>query len=395
MSYFAPSVDSTGFHSPTYSDILNYLLTSYKNIYGQDVYLGNDASDYQWISVVADKIYDVLSALQLDYNNRSVLTAVGAALDGLIKSNGITRKTATYSTCVVTCTGIAGTVIINGVVQDLSGYYWDLSSSVTIGTLGTVDTTATCRTIGAISALPASITSIVSIQAGWTSVTNSVAAVLGQPVETDSQLRARQSLSTRLASHTMLAGTIAGIAAVANVTRYNVHENKTDFTDAQSCPPHSITSVVEGGTDDDVAAAIFFNRGIGCNTNGDVDVTVTDPDTGDDIIISFMRPNYIPIYVDVDITKFTGYTDSITTAIETAIYTYLNELQIGQDLTISGLYAAAMAVMDDITNPLFSITSLKAGTSSITGTTDININFDEVVQGILGASPAYINVVAT
>ena len=120
--YFSPSVDSTGFHAPTYSDILNYLLISYKNIYGQDVYLGNDASDYQWISVIADKIYDVLATLQLDYNNRSVLTAVGTALDGLVKSNGITRKAATYSTCTVTCTGIAGTVIASGVVQDLSGY---------------------------------------------------------------------------------------------------------------------------------------------------------------------------------------------------------------------------------------------------------------------------------
>jgi hypothetical protein len=108
-----------------------------------------------------------------------------------------------------------------------------------------------------------------------------------------------------------------------------------------------------------------------------------------------MRPTYIPIYVDIDVTKFTGYTDSITTDIENAIYTYLNELQIGQDLTISGLYAAAMAVMDDITNPLFSITSLKAGTSPTTGTTDVNIGFSEVVQGILGASPEYINVVAT
>jgi len=54
-----------------------------------------------------------------------------------------------------------------------------------------------------------------------------------------------------------------------------------------------------------------------------------------------------------------------------------------------------MAVMDDITNPLFSITSLKAGTSPTTGTTDVNIGFNEVVQGILGDSPAYVNVVAT
>lgn len=394
MSYSVPVIDSTGFHYPLYSDILESLIASYKNIYGQDVYLGNDAADYQWISDVALKLNDTLATLQYVYNNRGPLTAIGTSLDGVVKINGITRKVATYSTCIVTLTGTAGTIVLDGKVSDLSGNVWDLPATSTIGDLGTADVSATCETIGAISALPDTITTIVNPQLGWFSVNNNVAAVLGLPIETDAQLRSRQSLSTRLAAHTMVAGTIAGIAAVENVTRYNVHENNTNlYEPTTNCPPHSVTCVVEGGTDADVAQAIYDNKGIGCDTYGGTTVTVTDIDTGDTFEINFSRPEYVPIYVDMTVRKLVGYSDAVTTQIEEAVAAYLNDLQIGQDLAISSLYGAALAVMPDLTTPMFSIILLEAGVTNVTGTNDITIDYDQVTQGILGSSPAYITVV--
>lgn len=397
MSYFTPYVDSTGFHAPLYSDILTYLTDSFKSIYGQDCYLGNDSADYQWISIIADKIYDVVQALQQDYNNRSVSTAVGVALDGLVKNNGLTRKAATYSTCEVTITGVYGTVITNGVVQDVSGYYWDLESPITIPLSGTTTATATCRTIGAISAVAGAISSIVSIQRGWTSVTNSSAATTGLPVETDAELRSRQALSTSYSSHTTLAATYAGIAAVTNVTRYNIHENQTAIHDGFA-PGHSITCVVEGGTDADVAMAIYLNRGIGCLTyNGGggptaVDEVVTDPDTEEEFTVGFLRPDTIPIYVHSEVTAFAGYTTSITDQILDAIAGYLNSLQIGQTVTVSGIIAAIMAVTPDITNPLFSVQVTIGKTPSPLDTDDISMAFYEVAEGISGTSPEYISV---
>jgi uncharacterized phage protein gp47/JayE len=394
--YFSPVIDSTGLHLPLYDDILRDLINSYKNIYGQDVYLGNDSADYQWISVVAKHQFDTMQALQLDYNNRSPLTAVGVALDGLVKQNGMTRKIATYSTCMVVVSGIPQAVIVNGIAQDVSGNDWALPALVTIGVLGTETVSATCKTLGKISALPGSIIKIATPQYGWLSVNNEVAANLGQPIETDAQLRARQSISTRLASHTMLAGTIAGVAAVADVTRYNIHENYTSYTDSQGCPEHSVTCVVEGGTDLDVATAIFYNRGIGCYTNGTTSVDITDPDTAQIMAINFMRPEYLPVYVAVHVKKLFGYTDSITTEIEQAIFTYLNSLQIGQNLTISALYGAALSVMPDLTSPMFSITLLEAGVEpdNLHGD-DLVVSFNTVTQGILGASPPYIIIEVT
>lgn len=403
-AYFSPYVDSTGFHRPTYSDILDYLIEYFKNIYGQDCYLGNDAADYQWISIIAYRLSDVMAALQDDYNNRSVATATGTALDGLVKLNGITRKAASYSTCTVTLTGTAFTIIQNGLIQDTSGYYWDLPQVVIIGSGGTASVTATCQTIGNIAALENTLTVIASPQYGWASVTNSTAATPGQAVETDEQLRSRQALSTRLASHTMLSGTEAGIAAVTNVTRYKVHENYHDYTDTpEDTPPHSITCIVEGGTDDDVASAIFLNRGIGVDTYGgtpldeyEVVVDVTDPDSGNVTKIKFRRPEYIPIYAQITVRALDGYVSSITEDIKSAVVDYLNDLQIGQDLTISALYSVAMSQMENIKEPTFSVTAVVAGvTPEGMSASDISIAFDEVTLGVLQDSPEYIAVVVT
>lgn len=381
MSYFAPFVDDAGLHIQTYLDTQEELLEQYKSIYGQDVYLEEDSADYQWISILALRMHDALSSIQLAYNNRGPQTAVGSGLDQVVKLNGVTRRGASYSNCLVTLTGIAGTVITNGEIVDTSGYRWSLPETVTIGE-GTVDVTATCQTIGKITALPGTITSISTPTAGWTSVTNAAAATVGNAVETDSELRTRQRLSVSRPSMNLLAGTISAIAALEEVTRHNVIENPTNTEDIHGTPPHSITCVVEGGDDEDVAEEIWLNRGLGVYTNGDVIIDVTDPITGVITPIRFYRPEYIPIYATVMIYPLDGYTTATSDAIKQAIVDYLNALQIGADVTISALYAAAMAVTEDLYNPSFSILDITiAGIPSPQESIDITILYNQVASG--------------
>src|ERR1039458_2363494 len=178
MAYAPPSIGPAGLIIPSYNDILAYLLAQFRQIYGQNVYLGNDSADYQNISVYALKMSDTMKAIQLVYGNRGPLTGIGAALDGLVKLNGIARKPATYSTCEVTLTGTPGAIIAGGIVQDQNGIFWDLPAGVTIGGGGSVTVTATCESIGAIQATPGQLSIISTPTAGWTSVTNAGYAVL-------------------------------------------------------------------------------------------------------------------------------------------------------------------------------------------------------------------------
>jgi len=386
MSYTAPTISSTGLTIPSYTDIRDELIAQAKTIFGNDVYLETDSADYQMICVYALKAHDVMNLLQLTYNNMSPSNAVGTGLSSIVKLNGLTRKTSSYSTCEVTLTGTASTVITSGKVKDVSGYIWDLPTTSTIGTDGTVTVTATCETVGAISAMIGDLDIIYTPTSGWTSVTNAAAASVGTAVELDSALRSRQAVSTETPSQTILTGTIAAIASLSGVTRYKVYENYTDSASTDpngySLPAHSITCVVEGGTDDDVADVIYYNRGLGCYTNGTTEVSISDPTYGNITIIRFYRPTDVPIYVAMTIKSLTDYTTATTTLIQTALVTYLNSLQIGETLTISALYGAALSVLDDLSSPTFSIRAVTAGIASGSlSTDDISVGFNEVVTG--------------
>jgi hypothetical protein len=386
MAYAPPSITAAGLVIPSYADILADLITQYQTVYGVTVYLGTDSADYQMLSIFALKINDTMQAVQLAYNARSPLTAVGSDLDSIVKLNGMARKAASFSTAPGLVSGIGGTPVTNGIAVDVSGNTWALPSTVIIPTGGSVVVTLTCETAGSIQAAPGQINTIASGGTlGWTGITNPSAASPGQPIEADSQLRARQSFSVALPSRTTLAGTIAGIATVPNVTRYNVHENFTGSVDAAGTPPHSISAVVEGGIDLAVATAIFNNRGIGADTNGTTAVSVTDPNTHTNTIISFSRPTPVPVFVSLTVHGLTGYTSAVPGLIQAALVTYMSSLQIGETLTYGALYSVALSVMPNLLLPQFTIQVLTAGlASSPTGMVDIPVTYNQVISSTAG-----------
>jgi hypothetical protein len=60
-------------------------------------------------------------------------------------------------------------------------------------------------------------------------------------------------------------------------------------------------------------------------------------------------------------------------------------LQIGEDVTVSALYAAAMAATSDLYKPTFSITELIIGkVVSPQDSVDIVLDFNEVAYGEVG-----------
>ena len=395
MAYLPPIVGPSGLTVPKYSDILADNVAQFLKIFGANQYVGVDSAIYQLLAILSLKQSDTMAALQYAYNQSSPATAIGAGLDRIIKINGLVRKPYSFSLAILTVTGVPGTVITNGVAQDQNGNQWALPSTVTIPGGGTINVTATCTLPGSITALAGSITIIATPTGGWTSVTNAATSSPGTPIEADSQVRARQAISVALPSKTMFAGTIAAIAQILGVTRYNVLENPTGGVDSFGNPAHSITAVVEGGVQQAIAQAIYNNRGIGCLTNGNVGgsaiaqtvtINIADPVTGFIIPISFINPpQYVPIFVTVNAHLLAGGTTATITAIQTAIVNYLNSLQIGELVSFGALYAAAMAVNPNLSAPIFTINSLFSGLSaSPSGTSDIAMLFYKVAQGVTG-----------
>ena len=372
-------VDATGFHYPDYPTVLQYLTDEYKAIYGADTYLEPDSQDGQWLAILALAIFDTMQVAAAVYSSFSPLTAQADALSRNVKINGIRRRAATYSTADLTIVGQAGTIILDVQAEDTLSQKWSLPASVTIPPGGSIVVTATAVDIGAITAQPNTINKIATPTLGWQTVNNAAAATVGNPVETDAELRRRQTFSTALPSLSVIDGTIGAVASIAGVTRFRGYENDSDVTDANGIPAHSIAIVAEGGDQQAIGEAIANKKTPGTGTYGSTTVTTYDQ-YGLPNLINFFRPTPATIRVEVTIQALTGYTTGFAGLIAAAVAASIQALEIGDDVLITKLYVPAN-LPGQAAGATLDITQLRIKKNAgAFGTSNLTLTFNEVAE---------------
>jgi uncharacterized phage protein gp47/JayE len=371
-------IDQLGIHAPSFADVLTYLQQQYRSIYGQDVYLGNDSQDGQFLGLVALAISDTNSAIVGVYGAFSPATAQGLGLSSVVKINGIHRLIPTNSSADLTLIGQNGTPINNGIVQDQNRNNWLLPTLVTIPPSGTVIATAQCATPGAIDAPAGSISTILTPTRGWQSATNLFDAAAGDPLESDPSLRQRQTVSTALPSTTIGDGILGSVASIPGVLRYVLYDNDTNVTDINGIPSKNIALVVDGGDATQIAIAIQTKKTPGTPTYGTTTEVVNDTQ-GLAHTINFFRPTLVPISVAITINPLTGFTTPTEAVITAAIASYVTGLSIGTDVLLTRLYTPAnSADPAPFGSSTFNVTSLAISRSGTPSAQDVGIAFNEV-----------------
>ena len=373
MAYTTPGIDSAGLHVPEYEDIKQELIGRFKQIFGNDLYLGEDTQDYQMIAEFSDCLDDVYSLIIETYNSRNPNYATGTALDMIIALNGLRRITATRSTVVLTLGGMEGTLIPAGsICQDTAGYQWATDADATIPAGGSVDVNATCTVAGAINAPIGSITQIMDPTAGWVSVTNGSAASAGLNTENDAQLHDRREKSVATTGVALVEAIYGAVRSLPGVKKERLYNNSTGDPDANGIPGHSICMSVLGGDSDAIAKAIFNKKSPGCGTYGGAnpaagktEVTVVDV-FGNNNAILFNRPQAVTLTITIKIKTFAGYNGGTDDIIKQNIVDYVEKLNIGDDVNVGLLYAPILAVNVDPNNPVCSPTEVKANSQAAT-----------------------------
>lgn len=332
-------IDATGYHYASYPEFLAWRQQEFRTIYGADVYLGSDSQDGQWVAILAKADFDTAALGASTFNSFSPVTAQGLGLARNVKINGLTKRSATHSTAELVIVGTASTNLVDAIAIDTLQQKWAIPNT-TIPFAGTITITATAVDIGAIAALPNTINGIFTPTRGWQTVNNPAAATLGVAVESDAELRSRQARSTANPSNTVFEGTMGAVLNVMDVVKAEGYENDTDATDLNTLPPHSISIVVEGGLDTDVAEAIRIHKTPGTNTYGTTTVATVDS-RGMPLDINFYRPTQATINVEVTITPLGGFDSSFEDMIKVAIADYIDSIKIGGDVIITKLYPLA------------------------------------------------------
>ena len=377
ISQIACTVTDAGITAPTYDVILAWYQTQYRAIYGADIVLDNSTQDGQWIAIQAQAMNVCNQAMITVFNSFSPAKAQGAALSSNVKINGITRDPATNSTCDVVISGDVGTVITNGTVQDtVNRNTWNLPATVTIPEGGSITVTATCAVSGPVSGAIGTLTIIGTPTDGWTGVTNTTAAAIGQPMQTDASLRLQQAASTMLPSVAIMNGIEGGILALPGVSAVKGYENDTDATDANGIPANSIAIIVEGGDAKQIATVIANKKSMGVPTYGTTTETVTDS-SGTQRTINFFRATETNIYVTLTLKALANYTSTIGQAAAQGIADYLSTLDIGSMIYVTRLYKAA--TLDDTAGGLtYDILNIEIGrTADSVAASNLQLAFNE------------------
>lgn len=376
LTTIAPQITDAGVTAPTYYEAVDWLKTQYKAIYGDDAYLENDSQDGQWIGVLARVVSDCGAAVINAYSTFSPKTASKDALTRNVAINGIARATPTFSTVDLIISGIGGTIITDGYANDINGNKWMLPSVVTIPSSGSITVTATASTAGAVLAMSGTVTIIGKPTRGWQSVTNTTSSTLGMAVETDALLKQRQALSVAIPSQSRTDGIKGALLALSGVSRCKTYENDTDSTNSLGIPAKSLCVVVSGGDATSIAQIMRVKKSLGCGWYGNTEVTVNDT-FEDPVKVNFYRPNVRNIGFSIDAESTTDYTTDIGESIKLAIANYVNQLDIGDKITLNKIYIPA-GLYGNLDSRTYEISSIKIIMDGIEVPGDFLLAFNEV-----------------
>lgn len=390
LSSLSATIDETGISAPSYSDIFLSMSALMKQIYGEDIYIEPDSQDGQLIGIVSKAVFDSNMAMVSCFNSFRPAFAQKEGLSSIVKINGISRNSSSYSTVDVEVSGEVDSVILNGMVIDDNNKIWNLPPSVTISVSGSTTVTAVASEPGLISIGIGGITKIGNPQLGWQSVYNNVASTPGASVEDDVDLKARQKISTSLPALTIFESILGQVANVSGVSRYAGYENDTETTYSNGIPAHSMAIVCEGGAMQDIVNAIGLKKTVGSQTFGThYGMYVNKYGRSNRIYYSVLVLKNIRFSFTIVALK--NWVSTTKDKIKAALVNYCNKLEIGSDvyttqaLSAAGLPGTAEGLTFSIQISSFQLSSATypATPSAPSVNSDITIAFNEAAFCLL------------
>lgn len=296
----------------------------------------------------------------------------------------LTRKTAQPTVVECVCIGLQGTTIPAGsMIQNDDGYKLTSVGAVTIPAGGSVNVEFQTVDVGAIPIPAGSCNKIITVIAGWDTVANENAGVVGQLEESRTALETRRALSVAKNSHGSRLSLQGSIASIDGVLDCLVLENKSNANvtiQGVSLISHSVAICVYGGTDEAIAEMIYNKLDAGCGTNGSTTVTYTSSD-GVPNIYQIVRPTPTNLYVEVTINETTTTPATIMDDIKQAIVNDFNGLDTNSGNLRRGcgqtIYASSFSVALIKTAGVSDLVSIEIGRTAGTYTNSVVMDADE------------------
>ena len=276
------TITENGLSVPDVSDILSGRLTDMSTALGGGASQSLSSpqgqiaqSDTEIIAQEYDKLLCLFNQINPDY-------ATGRYQDGIGRIYFMERISAQGTVVTARCIGQPGTIIPAGsTAVDTNGYIYQAVDVLTIPASGSIDGAFVNTTTGPIPCAAGSLNQIYRAIPGWDAITNTSPGVVGVDVESRIAFETRRKQSVARNARNMDGATLSAILETPGVLDAYVWSNRTASTVNRGTTNfpvlgHSIYICVYGGSDADVADAIFRTYNPGANMNGDTTYTIYD-----------------------------------------------------------------------------------------------------------------------
>lgn len=332
-------LDSTGLEIKT----LDEIRASIKARLLANIDTGLDVSEEsplgEIVDTIADEVRQVAELVQEGFASQDAGSGSGFGLTQVSALTGAVRSGATFSQVLATVTLAAGTypagtLVAHPVGEPANRFANDATIVAPGGALA--GQLFVAEEAGPVRALAGTLTVIAEVVSGFTSITNPLDATLGALAESDTALRTRRVTELYRRGSTSPDAIRADLLAVDGVTSVQVDFNDTDST-VGALTPHSLRAVVVGGTDADVALALWNAKAAGIATIGATAVSILDGQ-GNSQVVNIQRPTTLTVYLDItilgDATVWSNTTD-LSTAVKAAIVEWADaNLGVGKDVIL-------------------------------------------------------------
>ncbi len=365
-------LDSSGYTTKTTEAIKADLESGFRAVFGAAISVIAQSVFGQLIGIVADRLSELWQLGLAIYTGSFREGATGVQLDNIGALTGTYRRAASYTTVSLTLTGTNGTVITAGrlVKQAATGVQFTNDVGGTFSGTSLVLEFRAFDT-GPITAVAGTVDTIVTPVSGWTSVTNPLDHdALGADIESDAAYRLRQVAELRGQGASTVAAIRAKVSALTGVTDCFVFENVGDVTDANGLPPHTFETVVDGGTDADIAKVVSDNKPVGIGTYGSTATATTDAN-GFAVTMNYSRPANLNIYIVInqtaDASEYPVNGDDLVKA-AVAAYGDLNYRmgsEVRSSALIGAIFGATVGVLET-TLPLIGLAPSPGSSATLT-----------------------------
>lgn len=380
-------VTSTGYNLKTQNEWFDEEKQMYLDI---DPLWNLDPSTPDGLKLAHDaEVFSALDeTLQQAYNSKDPNKASGVDLDVIASLTGTSRSEGTASTVTgFVLSGVASplTTVPAGTIFEsvTTGSRWTLDQQWTLDSSGQAVVDITCTVVGPTEADAGTITRIITTVPGLTSCNNPSPATPGTEIESDSSLRVKRATAVGRPGNNQIDSMLGELYAVDGTRRVKVYENDTNTTDSNGLPPYSIAPIIDGGTDADVAMAIYIKKSPGVTlyqAGTPISVDVTSPTYPDNVkTIKFSRPEYVDMIIAVTIKNDGSLPSNTEDLIREAFIDFaagglvpaeygfkVDGFDIGESVPYSTLYTPINKVIGQYGNSYVQTLTVNGGTTNVT-----------------------------